>query len=132
MVVGNSVKHKLTPENIEAIERCLNKSGPITVETKIENGKIVVLQVDKKKVNQIMVSHIALGYAIETESGVMPIEGYTVIEGIVCLSDPDDVIQKCDFESYDIEDIDEYIDTWNCIIRKYNDAVKENKKCGSQ
>ena len=46
------MKHRLTQADIEAIERGLNKSGAPTVEAKIENGKIVVLQIDKKVLNK--------------------------------------------------------------------------------
>lgn len=44
------MKHKLTEKEITAIERALNKPGATETAVKIENGKIVVLQVEKKKI----------------------------------------------------------------------------------
>lgn len=44
------MRRKLSEKEIEAIEKALNKNGSPRVEVKVENGKVVVLQVEAKKV----------------------------------------------------------------------------------
>lgn len=44
------MKQKLSEKDIENIEKALNKNGVPRVEVKVENGKVVVLQVEAKKV----------------------------------------------------------------------------------
>lgn len=45
------MKIKLSEKDIADIEAALNKSGAPTAEVKIENGKVSVFQVEKKKIS---------------------------------------------------------------------------------
>lgn len=44
------MKYRLSEQNVEAIEKVVNQSGYKEAAVKVENGKIVVLQVEKKKI----------------------------------------------------------------------------------
>lgn len=45
------MKPKLSEKDISAIEKALQKGGKTEANIKVENGQIVVLQIDKKKIN---------------------------------------------------------------------------------
>lgn len=47
---GVAVLVKLTPQHVEAIEKALNRGHASEATVKIEGNKVVVLQVDKKRV----------------------------------------------------------------------------------
>lgn len=42
---------KLTAKDYEAIEKALNQRGATEVVVKVEKGQLVLLQVEKKKIN---------------------------------------------------------------------------------
>lgn len=48
--VGESLKIEITEKEKAAIEQGLSKRGVSEVAVKVENGKVVVLQVEKKKI----------------------------------------------------------------------------------
>lgn len=75
-----------------------------------------------------MQHYIAIGYSIEEEGGVMPVDGYTVIEDIEYISGPNEIVNKCEFNILSNDEYDKVVDMWDSVIRKYNDSVKENKK----
>lgn len=45
------MKHKLDEASISAIEKAVNRAGVTEAVVKVEQGKIVVLQVEKKKIS---------------------------------------------------------------------------------
>ena len=47
---GLCTKYSLTEKEVVAIEKVLNKSGPTEAIVKIENGAVVVLQTEKKRI----------------------------------------------------------------------------------
>lgn len=47
---GDCLKVEITEREVAAIEHGLNKRGVSEVSVKVENGRIVVLQVEKKKI----------------------------------------------------------------------------------
>ena len=48
--VGESLKIEITEKEKAAIEQGLSKKGVSEIAVKVENGKVVVLQVEKKKI----------------------------------------------------------------------------------
>lgn len=47
---GVAVSVKLTPQHVEAIEKALNRGHASEATVKVEGNRVVVLQVDKKRV----------------------------------------------------------------------------------
>lgn len=47
---GRIIKASLSRENIAAIEKVLNKGGSPEALIKVEHGKVIILQVEKKKI----------------------------------------------------------------------------------
>lgn len=46
---GVAVSVKLTPQHVEAIEKAINRGGRAEASVKVEDDKVVVLAVEKKK-----------------------------------------------------------------------------------
>lgn len=45
------MKYKLSEENVAAIEKALNYPGITEATVKVENGEIVILMIEKKKIS---------------------------------------------------------------------------------
>lgn len=48
---GDTLKHQLTDKDVAAIEKAINHAGATEATVKIEQGKVVVLMVEKKRIS---------------------------------------------------------------------------------